>query len=146
MEILNSEALSTYMTPKKESINQMWQVFSISFQWQFLMFHFFRDVFVHQYKFTNSNEVRKFHFWNSGILPRNEKKRNAQMAVCRSPSPLNPVDVKLRVSRQFVFGIGVFLKDGGLTMHISERKLIGKPRSRWCFFSWEESSPILSVI
>lgn len=38
------------------------------------------------------------------------------MAVCRSPSPLNPVDVKLRVSRQFI-GIGVFLKDGGLTMH-----------------------------
>ena len=39
------------------------------------------------------------------------------MAVCRSPSPLNPVDVKLRVSRQFVFGIGAFLKDGGLTVN-----------------------------
>ena len=60
-------------------------------------------------KFTNLNKVRKFRFgrlelWNcyfsnSGFPPlRNKMKR--QMAVCRSPSPLSPVDVKPRVSRQ----------------------------------------------
>jgi len=77
-------------------------------------------------KFANSNEVRKIILEDRDILrvifgtqdfpPTKRKRKPRQMAVCRSPSPLNRVDVKLRVSRQFI-GIGVFLKDGGLTMH-----------------------------
>lgn len=90
MEILNSEALSTYMTPKKESINQMWHVFSISFQWQFLMFHFFRDVFVHQYEIHQlewGSEVSFLELWHSSTKRKTKQRPDGSMSFSFSFEP-----------------------------------------------------------